>query len=282
MNKVKQLQKRRINAGGIWGFTILELLIAVLLGTLITSAAMVLYLTQQKQFLVQNEVTDMQASMRAAAMELTSRLRMAGYNLPEGFPCIVTKDTNPDTIEVITNSNLLPGVQIEHSMPQPSSELRCDGHDISAVHQGDTIYIFDPFAMIGEYFEVSQVQLASSNIQHNDWPLSRRYPYGSKVIKTVSYKYYIDRTTDPEHPSLAYRVSGQAPEIYAENITDLNFRYVLSSGDIVDTTAASYMIREALITLAGRTDKADNDFVTPYRNRSLTTRIKIRNLGDNR
>jgi type II secretory pathway pseudopilin PulG len=280
MKKLRQLWGRPINRGIAPGFTILELLIAVLLAALITSAAMALYLTQQKQFLVQSDVTDMQSSLRAAAMELTSRLRMAGYNLPEGFPCIVAHNTDPDTIEVITNSNLLDGVRIEHSMPQPSSELRCDGHDISGLNIGDTIYIFDPYAMRGEFFEVSQVQLASSNIQHNDWPLSQRYPAGSQVIKTVSYKYYIDMS-NRDHPSLAYRVSGQAPQIYADNITSLDFKYVLSSGEIVDTTSAAYMIREAIISLGARTDKADNDFLKPYRSRTLTTRIKIRNLGDN-
>ncbi len=281
MKKSGQFQIDRVKPLGIKGFTVVELLVAVLLAAIITSASMVLYLTQQKQLLVQNSVTDMQSGMRAAATELTSRLRMAGYKMPEGFPCIVSHNTTPDTVEVVTNAAGMEGIVIEHSMPQPSSELRCDGHDISAVQQGDTIYIFDPFANIGEPFEVSWVQYSSSNIQHNKWPLSRRYPKGSWVMKLISYKYYIDNA-DRNHPALVYQVSKQPPQVYAENITNLNFQYVLSSGNIVDETPAAYMIREAIITLDGRTDKVDNDFFTPYRNRNLTTRIKIRNLGDNR
>ncbi len=290
MNKIRKLQNKpatmgifvNTRLGRIAGFTVVELLIAVLLAALITTASMSLYLTQHKQFMVQGDISDMQASMRAGMSEICTRIRMAGYSLPSGFPCIVTHNTNPDTIEVVTNSDNMDGVQIEHAMPTPSSELRCDGHDISAVNIGDTLYIYDPVAMIGEYFTVSQVQLSSSNIQHNDTPLSRCYPQGSKIIKAINYKFYIDNTTDAAHPSLVYQVSHIGPQIYAENITDLNVQYVLSSGQIVDNTNFAYMIREAIITLSGKTDKADEGFLNPYHNRSLTTRIKIRNLGDNR
>jgi hypothetical protein len=286
MNKIRMLKISQANNsssilfGRIAGFTVVELLIAVLLAGLITSASMALYLTQQKQLMVQSDISDIQGGLRAAAGELTTKLLMAGYKLPEGFPCIVTKNTNPDTIEVITNTNTVDGVRIEHAMPTPSSELRCDGHDVSAVHIGDTLYIYDPVAMVGEFFSVSQVQESSSNLQHNDWPLSRCYPQGSIVIRALSYKYYID-TTDPVHPNLVFRINGNAPQVYAENITNLNIQYLLSSGVMVDTAPNAFMIREAIITLSGRTDKIDSEFFAPYRNRTLTTRIKIRNLGDN-
>ncbi|HBC45549.1 MAG TPA: hypothetical protein DCZ43_00740 [candidate division Zixibacteria bacterium] len=286
MNKTRMLQFSRAKIfsntlfGRIAGFTVVELLVALILAGLITSASLALYLTQQKQLMVQSDISDIQGGLRAAAGELTTRIRMAGYKLPEGFPCVITKNTNPDTIEVISNTNTLDGVQIEHAMPTPSSELRCDGHDVSGVHTGDTLYIYDPVSLIGEFFSVSQVQESSSNIQHNDWSLSRCYPQGSIIIRALSYKYYID-STDPLHPNLVFRLNGNAPQVYAENITNLNIQYLLSSGVIVDTAPSAYLIREAIITLSGRTDKIDSEFFTPYRNRTLTTRVKIRNLGDN-
>jgi hypothetical protein len=286
MNKIRMIQITPANnslnhrLGRLAGFTVVELLIAVLLAGLITSASMALYLTQQKQLMVQSDISDIQGGLRAATGELTTRLRMAGYKLPEGFPCIVTRNTNPDTIEVITNTNTVDGVRIEHAMPTPSSELRCDGHDVSGVNIGDTLYIYDPVAMVGEFFSVSQVQISSSNIQHNDWILSRSYPMGSIIIRAIDYKYYIDNTT-ASHPDFVFRINGGAPQVYAENITNLNIQYLLSSGVIVDTAPTASMIREAIVTMSGRTDKMDNEFFTPYRNRTLTTRIKIRNLGDN-
>jgi type II secretory pathway pseudopilin PulG len=262
------------------GFTVIELLIAVFLAGLVTSSAMALYLTQRKQLFVQEEVTDMQSSLRAAVGELTTKVRMVGYKLPEGLPSVIARNTNPDTIKILTNADYLEDIQIEHSMPQPSSELRCDGHDLTGIVDGDTLYIFDPYINSGEYFTVTQVQYASSNIQHNTTPLSRRYPQGSKILKIQSTTYYIDQT-DPNHPNLMYQYQASPSEIYAENITDLNLQYVMSDGSIADVPMLTNMIREVVISVTARTNKADNEFEAPYRDRNLTTRVKVRNLGAN-
>jgi hypothetical protein len=283
MNKIIRLQienRRNSLLGRIAAFTVVELLIAVLLAAIITSASLALYITQQKQLIVQSDISDMQGSLRAAASELGTKIRMVGYKLPDGFPCLIAHDTNPDTIEIIANSLALDGIRIEHAMPQPSSELRCDGHDVSMLHQGDTLYIYDPTTQTGEFFTATEIQIASSNIQHNTTNLSRCYPQGSLIFKATSFKYYID-STDPNHPNFMYMQGGGPAQIYAENITSLNLQYVLSSGAIVDQPTLTYMVREVLINLVGITSKADNEFFTPYRNRSLTTRVKIRNLGDN-
>jgi hypothetical protein len=262
------------------GFTVTELLIATLLAGIVTASAMSLYLTQRKQLFVQEEVTDMQSSARAAMGELSTRIRMMGYRLPEGLPMLIARNTNPDTIKIMLDDSDFDDLQIEHAMPQPSSELRCDGHDVSMIHEGDTLYIYDPFTMSGEFFIVTHVQESSSNIQHNTTELSRCYPRGSKLVRLRSVSYYID-STDPNHPNLMYQFHDQPAQIYAENITDMNFQYVLSSGQIVDVPTMTHMVREVIISLSCRTDKPDADFVTPYRDRTLTTRVKVRNLGVN-
>jgi type II secretory pathway pseudopilin PulG len=260
-----------------FGFTIVEILIALFLAGLVTSAAMSLYLTQQKQLNIQEEVSDMQANVRAATAELADKIQMAGYRMPVGISPIIAHNTNPDTIELTYSSDILQGCQIEWPMPQPSAELRCDGHDLTGLHDGDWAYIYDPSTQTGEYFLVSEVQLASSNIQHNTMALSRAYPAGSKILKLENFKYYVDQT-DLDHPNLMIAVRGQAPQIYADNIPDLEFSYILSNGAEVEEPPLAYMIREVLISVDARNNKQDNEFQTPYRNRTLVTRVKVRNL----
>jgi Tfp pilus assembly protein PilW len=262
------------------GFTVVEFLVAALLAGIVTSAALSVYLTQHKQLFVQEEVSDMQSSLRAAMGELASRVRMIGYRLPEGLPAVVARNSNPDTIKILFDTNELGDIQIEHAMPTPSAELRCDGHDLTGINEGDTLYIYDPFTMTGEFFIVTEVQLESSHIQHNTNTLSHCYPRGSTIVKLQSVTYYID-TTDPDHPMFMYQFHDQPTQIYAENITDLNLQYVLSSGNTVDVPPVTHMIREVVISLSARSDRQDSEFQTPYRNRSLTTRIKVRNLGAN-
>lgn len=261
------------------GFTLIELLIAVFLAAIVTSAAMGIYIAQHKQLIVQDEVTDMQANIRAAAVELTTKVRMAGYKVPEGIPKLEASDTNPDTITVTYDGGGLEDVTIEHAMPLPSAELRCDGHDISGLHDGDWVFIYDPFTESGEFFLVSHVQVAAAHIQHNTMPLSRAYPAGSWIVMMNQFKYYIDNSNS-DHPNLIAWTHRTGPQVFAENITDLNFQYVLASGQIVDTFADEDMVREVIITLDARTDKRDLEFHTDYRTRGLDTRVKVRNLGN--
>lgn len=241
------------------GFTLVELLVALLLAAIVTSSAMALYITQHKQLIIQDEVSDMQSSIRAATAELANKVRMAGYKVPEGLPAIIAKNTNPDTIQIAFDSDLTDDVQIEHAMPRPSAELRCDGHDISGLNDNDWIYIYDPFTKTGEFFQATHIQYASSNIQHNTMTLSKAYPQGSKVMKISRFKYYVDGS-DLNHPKLMVQIDGFAPVVYADNITNLNLSYLLSSDAVVDSPPIADMVREVIITVNARTDKVDDDF----------------------
>jgi prepilin-type N-terminal cleavage/methylation domain-containing protein len=261
------------------GFTLIELLIAVLLAAIVTTAAMGIYVTQHKQMIVQDEVTDMQANIRAAAVELTSKIRMAGYRVPDGIPKLEASDTNPDTITITFDSGGFEDVTVEHPMPQPSSELRCDGHDISALQDGDWCFIYDPFTQTGEFFLVTEVQVASAHIQHNTMPLSRVYPVGSRVYMMNQFKYYIDQS-DSDHPNLICWTHRTGPQVFAKNITNLNLQYILAGNQVVDVFPDEDMVREVVVTLDARTDKRDLEFGTDYRTRGLDTRVKVRNLDN--
>ncbi|OHB74219.1 MAG: hypothetical protein A2Z25_22115 [Planctomycetes bacterium RBG_16_55_9] len=261
------------------GFTIIEILIAVFLAGLITSAAMGLYLTQRKQLSVQEEVTDMQSNIRAATAELATKIRMAGYKVPEGLDAITAWNTDPDSILLVYDSDDLRDVQLEWPMPRPSAELRCDGHDLSGLNEGDWAYVWDPNTKTGEFFLVTQVQ-NSGHIQHNTMPLSKAYPAGSMVMKLQRFKYFIDQT-DANHPNLMVQYDGYAPQVYADNITQLNFLYSLSSGNVVDVPPSPNLVREVEISVAARNDRPDNEFHEQYRTRMLTTGVKVRNIGVN-
>ncbi len=267
-----------LNLSAIKGFTIIELLISLFLAGIVTSAAMGIYITQHKQLMVQDDISDMQASIRAAAVELSTQIRMAGYNVPEGIPELEAYNTNPDTIVITYDSGAIEGLQLEHDMPQPSAELRCDGHDLTGLYDGDWVFIYDPETNEGEFFEITQVQYGSSHIQHRTMPLSREYLAGSLVIKMNRFKFYID-DSDADHPNLMVWAPGMGAQVYAENITNFNIQYVLSTGAVVDVPPTPDMVREVIIDIDARTDKADDEFETPYRTRSLTTRVKVRNLG---
>jgi prepilin-type N-terminal cleavage/methylation domain-containing protein len=251
------------------GFTLLEMLVALTITAFVVAAGYDLYLKQHESWIIQEQVSDMQQNARIAMHELETRIRMAGYGLPGGLHPIYAWNTDPDTIAVLFQNEVACEAPIEHTMPQPSSELRCDGHDISCFQQDTWAYIYDPFADTGEFFYITHVQISSSHIQHNTTVLSKCYPQGSVITMVDMYKFYVD-TSDSNHPNLMVVREGNQSYVYAEDIEDLQLRYGLANGVFVNVPPAASVVREVLITLTARTARKDLQFQGD---------VKVRNLG---
>jgi prepilin-type N-terminal cleavage/methylation domain-containing protein len=260
------------------GMTLVELLVALVISGIIISAGYGIYLTQHEGWIIQGQVTDMQQNARVAMHELEGKIRMAGYGLPGGIDPIYAKNTNPDTITIVFQNEINCEAPLELTMPTPGSELRCDGHDVSCFKDNTWAYIYDSAADTGEFFWITSVQVGSSRIQHNTMDLSRCYPVGSTVMFVDLYKFYIDRS-DTNHPNLMRQGVGETPQVYAENIEDLQFRYGLANGVFLDVPPAVSVVREVLITLTARTERKDLQFLGKYRRRTLSSDVKVRNLG---
>lgn len=262
------------------GLTLLELLISAAISVIIVGSALSVYLAQHKHMIIQDQISDMQQNVRAGMQELATKIRMAGYNVPDGIQAINASNTNPDSIEIIFDSEVVDGVTLNQAMANTSADLLCDGN-LAPLQVGDWLFIYDAVLQTGEFFIISGLDVGSGRISHSGMNFVRSYPLGSPVRKLVREKYYIDNSADSAHPKLMVSSMGQAPQIYSDNITNLQFRYVLSSGAIVDVPPLATMIREVIIDLTARADRADNDSFNRYRTRDLQTRVKVRNLGIN-
>jgi hypothetical protein len=228
--------------------------------------------------IVQDQVADLQSNVRAAAEIIAKGTRMAGHNLLGTLTAIETYDSNPDTIVLTYDTGSLINVRLEQNMPQLSSDLNCQGHDLSNLKENSTVYIYDPVAEVGEFFLASRTLTAPSRIRHDTMPLTQFYPVGSIVRNISRVRFYIDQS-DSLHPNLMFQSFGASPVVFADNITDLNFRYYLENGSIVTQTATPQDIRMVEIDVVGRTDSPDDEFATDYRTRSFTLRVKVRNLA---
>ena len=258
------------------GFTILELLIGLLAASILSYAALSLYITQHKQMLVQDEIADMQDNLRASAEVLASTIRLAGLNAPKST-AIEGHNSNPDTIAVNFDSSVLRNVKVSENIADASSDIYCVGSDLSGIIPDEYYYIFDPFTDTGEFFIVTGI-MNSDRIQHDTTPLSRLYPAGSRILKMNRIRFFVDRS-DTSHTNLMMQTFGSEPQIFAENVANLNFRYFLNNGAIVDQTNTPDKIRLVEIDLEGRTASRDRALFNQYRTRNFTLRVNVRNLG---
>ncbi|MFC1863124.1 prepilin-type N-terminal cleavage/methylation domain-containing protein [Thermodesulfobacteriota bacterium] len=77
------------------GFTLVELLIAMVITVIVMSAVYSVYYSQQKSYRTQQQVAMMQQNLRGAMIMLTKDIRMAGYD-PIGVvptPAVLTADS---------------------------------------------------------------------------------------------------------------------------------------------------------------------------------------------
>jgi prepilin-type N-terminal cleavage/methylation domain-containing protein len=75
-------RKADVNIGKEKGFTIVELLVAMTIGLIVMGSVYNMYRTQQKFFVLQEQVSAMQQNLRAGMAIMTSDIRMAGYVHP--------------------------------------------------------------------------------------------------------------------------------------------------------------------------------------------------------
>jgi hypothetical protein len=270
-------QIRKFGSAG--GFSLAEVLIALILTGVVTTALFGTYINQHKSYIVQDDITTIQQSARTSIDELTRQIRLAGYELPYGLDFMSAANTNPDTI-TITYKNGSCDTYLASAMPQPSAELKC-ASDVSCFQDDQWVYIFEPDSGGGEFFQITNVQQGSNHIQHNTMSLSKKYGADAILLSVVRIQFYIDHTTNPDHPNLMVKLFGQQPQVYAENISDLQFRYQLKDGSTVDVPTEASDIRQVLIAVTGRSNapEVDKQGTSNYRSRTYSSAVSLRNLG---
>lgn len=263
----------------IRGVTFIEIMVALALTGIITTAIMRLYVTQHRNYMVQDDITDIQQNVRSSIDEITRNLRMAGYGIPDDMEPIEAYNTNPDTI-VITFHDEGCDTYLSAPMPQPSAELKC-GTTLGCFYSGQWVYIYEADSAIGEWFMITQVQDSALHLQHNTMQLSRKYGANALIYAIIRVKYFIDNTTDPEHPKLMRQLFGQTPQVFAENISDLQFSYVSKNGTIEDVPTLIENLREVQVNIQGHSNSPEYDDLGQerIRNRSFQTSIFMRNIG---
>jgi biotin operon repressor len=84
------------------GITMIELLIAALLTTIIASAGLSFYIRANQQYISQENISDTQQNARASIQEICREIRMAGFNIPDSVNAyqIMSVADNPDTLTI--------------------------------------------------------------------------------------------------------------------------------------------------------------------------------------
>jgi type IV pilus assembly protein PilW len=310
------------------GFTIIELLIAVALGLVILAGLFRTFKVQQDSYIIQDQVSAMQQNLRAAMHFITRDLQMAGYytnfdrnnrqldwndldgdsnpanNMETGRPLLFAVN-NASTAGIKANTDVIvivkagsEGRTLTAGEGSSGGAISLSNRDFDGDGTADLNNTGKKFGLLVKedlsFADFFQVDSASGSI-NPPAGLTENYTSGDTVYRTDIIIYRV--TDDAARPCLVRKNLGDDSgyQVIAENIDNLQFRYLLNDGTWTnDPTGNQARVRAVEVLLVARTAFAqrgyrDTSSITfgtetisvndSYRRKTLNSLVKTRNVG---
>jgi len=268
------------------GITLIELLIALVISGLLLAAAYRTFLGQQKTFVIQEQVVDMQQNVRVAINRMMAELRMAGFgHVSMVFPVTYPTGTFNSVLNLDTPTA---GALTFISAVGGTSTLTTEGGVgqnqivVSTLTDGQGSALFDT----GNRQNISIGGLESHVITAIDHgtktitlkaPLNFFHPIGTSLFTVMALTYQVALINGV--PTLLRDENmGVGPQPQADHIENLQFTYLDANGN---PTANAADIRIITVSLTARTERKDTDLGSGdgYRRRQIASNIHLRNMG---
>jgi len=100
------IEKREVSFRDHCGFTLIEVLITMLISGIIMASIYSVFQSQQKSYVIQDQVAEMQQNIRAAINVMVSEIRMAGYDPDDiGAAGITVANANSITFTLVADDD---------------------------------------------------------------------------------------------------------------------------------------------------------------------------------
>lgn len=252
--------------------TLTELLIALALGSILTAVLYRAFISQQKNYTVQDQVAEMQQNVRIAHGQMVREIRMAGYGGDtlsifgnvNGFTNIITPAS--DAITIILADEV--GALKEKAL-KGAQQLKLTNANIFNTDKKKYLCLNG----LNNY----SVKNVSEDIIVLEAPLKEDHPMHEPVYLVKAISYYIGLSGGK--PILRRNENtGGGGQPLAENIEVLEFGYFDATGNVTANPADIRMVR---ITVTAKTNTSDPEHKEGdgYRRRTLSSNIKVRNTG---
>ena len=254
------------------GLTLVELLIALVLSSILIAALYRIFISQQKIYAVQNQVVDMQQNVRIAIGQMTREIRMAGYggnildifNNINGFSNIITPADNSITILLADQVGVL-----KQTTTKGVNQLKVTNASIFNTDKKKYLCLNGLNNYLIQGVITDTITLTAS--------LAEDHVINEAVylVKAITYSLGLSGG------KIALRRNentGGGAQPLAENMESLQFTYFDSDGNM---TANPPDIRMIGVKVTVKTNMPDPDYKGKdgYRRRILSSNIKVRNMG---
>ena len=266
------------------GFSIVEVLIAVSILSLVLSGLYNVFYSQYRSFEAQRDVLVTQRDIRASLSLLERDVRMAGFGVPRGSnPVAALQDgivgdaTAPDTISI----NFSPGpftLLTSSTVASPGVDNIIQVDSVTAFQVGDTINIINNSDnnLIGTYV-INAIDTGNVTLSLDADPSGAGINVGDFVVRdfrTITYSTAINAGTGRRE---LRRGDGVVQSIIIDGIVNFQLSYILDDDSEVTSPADLSDIRRIRIDLIAQTTKETAKLGAQQIPRELTTIIPIKN-----
>ena len=267
------------------GVTLIELLIALVISTVLSASIYRTFIGQQKTFTSQEQVVDVQQNARIAISTMVREIKMAGFgNISMNLPAtingtIYNNIVNPDTpaanaLTILSGTNAGSTLTTEGGVSQ--SQIV-----VSTLTDSQGGQLFDTNSK--KYISIGGVE---SNIIFSidsgtktitlSAPLGFKHVVGTPVfpIRAITYQVVVVSGIP-----VLMRNDGGGNQPEADGIETLQFQYLDGDGIVTATPANIRIIR---VSMTAKTNIQDPDYkleVDGYRRRQIASNIHLRNMG---
>jgi len=254
------------------GVTLIELLIALVLSSILTAALYRAFISQERTYTVQDQVAEMQQNIRVAMGQMTKEIRMAGYGGDmlsifgdvNGFTDIITPGTNVITIILADQVGVLKQNAVKGTQQLKVTNSRIFNTDKKRYMCMNGLNNY----MIQSVVDDTIVLTA---------PLAEGHPIHQPVYLVKAISYYLG-ASGAKTVLRRNENTGGGGQPVADHIEGLEFTYFDANGN---GTSNSQDIRMVKVAVTARTSMLDLQLKggDGYRRRTLSSNIKVRNMG---
>lgn len=299
------------------GFSLVELMVVVVLFGLVMSALFTVYQTHQRSAYVQEEVVEVQQNLRIAVDEISRDIRMAGFMIPpEDVVGTVGYFENLPIGDFDNNTGLSDSDIITiNTGSETGKYARIDGNTTSIA--GDTVFTVDSPEAVDGFSGTDIVRIIKPQDRQGRAPLDGiltipsggtnrggptitittatagvAFVKGDMIVRTTAtapnpntVQYCLGPaagcgstvTTCPSGQICLMRVANGSADVAANNITGLQFSYILDNGTETDAPAELNKVRAVRVIITGETTETKALSGGLEKKRELSSIIRIRN-----
>ena len=268
------------------GLTLIEVLVVFAISGLLMAGAYRTFTGQQKTYIIQEQVVEMQQNVRAAINRMMTEIRMAGFgNVSMVLPVTYTTGTFNNVLNLNTPAaDSLTFVTAVHGPSTLTVEAGVGNNQIVVSTLTDEIGnpLFDTgnrkYISIGglESHVITSINNGTKTITLNS-PVAFYQPIGTPLFTVMALTYQVALLNGT--PTLLRNDNmGGSAQPQADTIENLQFTYLDTNGN---PTVNPLDVRIITVSLTARAEWVDADLKSGdgYRRRQIASNIHLRNMG---